>query len=426
MVRLAQGQDVMVLSEEEKSFLASEAPPATAMAMRILVATAKLMGAGSLVPITSAHIDGCVYFGDAGVLFAERLRDLGGQVRVPSSLNVGALDLLRPDLVRASPHAKAMSRRLMDAYVDLGCTQSWTCAPYQAGYRPGLGEQIAWAESNAIVFANSVLGARTNRYGDFLDICAAITGRAPYVDLHLDGPRLAKILIDLSGLSPALVREESFFPVLGAWLGETVGSTVAAIKGLPPDVSEDCLKALGASAASTGAVALFHVIGVTPEAGTEAEAFAGELPEATITPTPAMMRVARDKLSTTRSEQIDCVALGSPHFSWDECRQLATLAEGLTFQKPVYVCTRHDVFQRLEAEGARRPLEAAGVTFVIGTCVVVTPILKQTSGVLMTNSGKFAHYSPSTVGHDVVYGSLSDCVRSAVKGHVERDERLWS
>lgn len=416
----------MQLTPTEKSFLSTEAPDATAMAMRILVETAGLMGAKSLVPITSAHIDGCVYFGDAGVLFAERLRDLGGKVAVPSSLNVGALDLLHPNLVIADAHAKNMSKRLMDAYVGLGCTQSWTCAPYQAGYRPALGEQIAWAESNAIVFANSVLGARTNRYGDFLDICAAITGRAPYVGLHLEENRRSRILIDLAKLSPALLTEDSFFPVLGAWLGKTVGSTIAAIRGLPGDVTEDQLKALGAAAASTGSVALFHVIGVTPEAKTEAMAFAGEPPEMTISPTPSMMRAARDKLSTTPSEQIDCVALGSPHFSWNECQRLAALAEGKKFEKPVYVCTRHDVFQLLDVAGTRSTLEAAGIVFVVGTCVVVTPILRQSSGVLMTNSGKFAHYSPSTVNHEVIYGSLEDCLRSAETGKVERDEQLWS
>jgi len=406
--------------------LSSDAPAATAMAMRILVDMAGMMGADRLVPITSAHIDGCVYFGDAGVLFAEKLRDLGGRVAVPSSLNVAALDILHPDLVLADDHAKTMSRRLMNAYVDLGCTQSWTCAPYQAGYRPKLGEQIAWAESNAIVFANSVLGARTNRYGDFFDICAALTGRAPDVGLHRDENRIAKILIDLQALSPALLDDDSFYPVLGAWLGRTVGSTIAAITGLPKDVCEDRLKALGAAAASTGAVGLFHVIGVTPEAETKAQAFAGKPPEATITPAPTDMRRARDQLSTTTSKQIDCVALGSPHFSLDECRAFAALAEGKVFKTSVYLCTRHAVLQILEANGLRDQLEAAGVTFVIGTCVVVTPILKQASGVLMTNSGKFAHYGPSTVNHDVVYGSLSDCVASAVTGDVQRDERLWS
>ncbi len=416
----------MRLTDDEQAMLALDAPPATAMAMRILVETARLMGADSLVPITSAHIDGCVYFGDAGVLFAEKLRDLGGKVAVPASLNVGALDLLHPELVVADAHAKAMSKRLMDSYVDLGCTPSWTCAPYQAGYRPKRGEQIAWAESNAIVFANSVLGARTNRYGDFLDICAALTARAPYVGLHLDDHRRARLMIDLGDLAPALLDDDSFYPVLGAWLGKTAGATIAAIKGLPGDVSEDRLKALGAAAASTGAVALFHVIGVTPEAMTEADAFGGVPPEAVITPTAAMMRAMRDQLSTTTSTRIDCVALGSPHFSLEECRTLARLARGRSFKKPVYVCTRHDVFQILDAMGLKQDLEAAGVIFVIGTCVVVTPILRQSSGVLMTNSGKFAHYAPATVNHEVVYGSLEDCLRSAETGVLERDERRWS
>ena len=415
----------MHLTADEKALLAEDAPPATAMAMRIMIDMAKMMGADRLVPITSAHIDGCVYFGDAGVLFAEKLRDLGGRVAVPSSLNVGALDILHPELVQADAYAKSMSRRLMDAYIGLGCIQSWTCAPYQAGYRPKPGEQIAWAESNAIVFANSVLGARTNRYGDFFDICAALTARVPYVGLHRDDERIAEILVDLSKLAPALLDEDSFYPVLGAWLGKTIGSTIAAIKGLPLDVSEDRLKALGAASASTGAVALFHVIGVTPEARTQEEAFAGNAPKAVITPSPADMRAARDALSTTESDIINCVALGSPHFSLDECRRFAALADGLTFKKPIYICTRHAVVQILEASGVRRKLEEAGVIFVVGTCVVVTPILKQASGVLMTNSGKFAHYGPSTVNHEVVFGSLRDCIRSAVTGRVERDEGLW-
>jgi predicted aconitase len=416
----------MRLTPDEQALLAPDAPPATAMAMRILANAAKAMGASSLTPIVSAHIDGCVYFGDGGVLFAEKLRDLGGRVAVPSSLNVGALDIQRPELVRHDAHARAMSRRLMQAYVDMGCEQSWTCAPYQAGYRPKLGEQIAWAESNAIVFANSVLGARTNRYGDFFDICAALTGRAPYVGLHLDENRRAEILIDLAGLSPALLEEPSFYPVLGAWLGETAGTTIAAIKGLPPDVSEDCLKALGAAAASTGAVALFHAIGITPEASSQAAAFGDRPPKSTIAPTAAMMRAARDKLSTTRSKRIDCVALGSPHFSYDECRALADLAKGKRFRIPVYVCTRQGVLQLLEAAGLRRSLEEAGAVFVIGTCVVVTPIVETDSGVMMTNSGKFAHYGPSTIKHEVVFGSLADCVASAETGEVRRDERLWS
>ncbi|MGF1611457.1 MAG: aconitase X [Kiloniellales bacterium] len=417
------------MTAEEQSLLAPDAPPAGALAMRILVETARQLGASELVPITSAHIDGCLYHGESGMLFAERLRDLGGRVQVPASLNVGALDLLHPEIVRAEPAVQALARRQMQAYLALGCQPTWTCAPYQAGHRPKCGEQIAWAESNAVVFANSVLGARTERYGDFLDICAAIAGRAPYVGLHRPENRRARLLIDIEGLSQALRREPAFYPVLGSWLGETAGSTVAAIRGVPRDVPEDSLKALGAAAASTGAVGLFHVIGVTPEAATEAEAFGGVPPEETIAVTAAMARAARDKLSTTVSETIDCVALGSPHFSLAECRAFARLPAGKRFKVPVYLCTRRDLLTALEAGGERAALEEAGVTFVVDTCVVVTPILRRAGadgGIMMTNSGKFAHYGPANTGYQVVYGSLADCARSAASGRVERDESLWA
>ena len=415
----------MHLTDDEKYMLSDDAPPAVSMAMRVLVGTAELMGAERLVEVTCAHIDGCLYYADAGVKFAEKLVELGGRVAVPSSLNVGPLDLQHPDLVLYNPEQRSMATRLMNAYVALGCTPSWTCAPYQAGYRPALGEQIAWAESNAIVFANSILGARTNRYGDYFDICAGLTGRAPYTGLHIKENRYATVLIDVTGLPDALLREETFYPVLGSWMGRQVGANIAAIDGIPRDVPEDWLKALAAASASTGQVGLFHVIGVTPEAGTREEAFNSKDPVTVITADVEQMRVARDKLSTTDSDNIDCVALGSPHFSLDECQALARLCDGRKLQKPLYVCTRHDVYHVLDQSGERAIIENAGGTFVLGTCVVVTPILKQASGTLMTNSGKFAHYGPSTVNHDVVYGSLEDCVRSAEAGKVVRNEALW-
>jgi hypothetical protein len=415
----------MIFTDEEKYMISADAPPAISMAMRIVSETAKLMGATELVEITNAHVDGCVYFADSSVHFAEKLRDLGGRVRVPSTLNVGGLDLVRPDIIRRDSDGRKMAGRLMKAYVDMGCKASWTCAPYQAGYRPGVGEQIAWAESNAIVFANSVLGARTNRYGDYFDICAAITGRAPYTGLHVTENRHATILIDLSGLPAALLDEETFYPVLGSWFGRTVGTDIAAIKGIPTNVTEDRLKALAAASASTGAVALFHVIGVTPEAKDEQDAFGHKPPEAIVVPSVQELRAARDRLSTAISDTIDCVALGSPHFSIDECRQLAKLCQGKKFNVPVYVCTRHDVYEALGESGERDAIQSAGGEFVVGTCVVAAPILKRTSGVLMTNSGKFAHYSPATTGHEVIYGSMADCVRSAVSGNVERDEGVW-
>jgi predicted aconitase len=313
-----------------------------------------------------------------------------------------------------------MSLRMMRAYEMLGCRPTWTCAPYQAGHRPAVGTDVAWGESNAVAFCNSVLGARTNRYGDFLDVACALVGRAPDYGLHRPENRRATVVVDASGLSPALRDADVLFPVLGTWLGSEIGTEIAAIDGLAPRQSEDRLKALGAAAASAGAVGLFHVVGSTPEAPT-LEAATQRGAHRTIRLTAEMLRAARDRLSTAGDGTIDCVALGSPHFSEGEMEQLRRLAAGRRFKVPVYVCTRRDLVRASDLSD----LEAAGAVIVADTCVVVTPILPATGGVLMTNSGKFAHYGPANLGYDVVYGSLEDCVASAVAGRVIRDERVW-
>jgi predicted aconitase len=416
----------LALTEEERAWAAGEGvAPALAMATRIVAETARFLGAERLIPVASTHIDGCLYHGDSGTEFAEKLVAGDGRVRVPSTLNVGALDLLNPKRVRGGQHHFEMALRTMRAYQMLGCQPTWTCAPYQAGHRPGLGEHVAWAESNAVAFCNSVLGARTNRYGDFLDICAAISGRAPYTGLHLTENRRASIVLDTAAISPALKDTDAFYPVLGAILGREAGSAVAVVDGLPKGVSEDRLKALGASAASTGAVGLFHVAGTTPEAPTLEAALAGQAPARIVNVTPEMARSSRDSLSTVAAERIDAVAVGSPHFSEGEVAELERLLAGRRFAVPFYVCTRRDVVEMLKRERRLKPLEAAGVAIVADTCVVVTPILPEGGGVLMTNSGKFAHYTPGNTGWEVVYGSLGDCVASALTGRVARDERLW-
>ncbi len=412
------------LTDEERAIAAGS--DAAAMSMRILAEMGAMLGANRLIPVTSSHIDGGLYHGDSGVHFAERLVAEGARVAIPSTMNVGGLDLITPATVKADPHRHEMALRLMKAYEAMGCWPTWTCSPYQAGHRPKFGEQVAWGESNAVAFCNSVLGARTNRYGDFLDICCAIVARAPDYGLHRAEKRRATILVDTSGLSPALKASDVFYPVLGAWYGAEIGNAIGVIDGLPPFATEDQLKALGAAAASSGAVGLFHVGGVTPEAPTAAAALGNQPPDKTVTLDAAMLRAARDRLSTVRGERIDAVALGSPHFSLEEFEALETLIDGRHVRLPFFVCTGRHVVAELERRRRLKPLEQAGVTVVADTCVVVAPILPSRSGVLMTNSGKFAHYTPANTGYEVVYGSLADCVKSAIEGRVSRDEALWS
>ena len=206
------------LSEPERHLLSGASGEAAAMAMRVVTSAAELLGASSLVEISSAHIDGCLHHGDGGVEFAETLVKGGGEVAVPTTLNVGALDLLHPDVVQADAHKTDMARRQMEAYVAMGAQPTFTCAPYQVGHEPGVGEQVAWGESNAIAFVNSVLGARTERYGDFLDACCALTGRAPLYGLHLAENRRATVVVDATDVPSELKGRDVFFPVLGTWL----------------------------------------------------------------------------------------------------------------------------------------------------------------------------------------------------------------
>jgi hypothetical protein len=325
------------LSARDRAMLDGELGEAARLAMRIVTDLAVVMEADRLIDVASAHVDGCLYHGPAGLEFAERLVAGGAAVSVPTTLNTGSLDLLHPDLVRETPERASAARRQMDLYVAMGCRATWTCAPYQLPGRPSLGQQIAWAESNAIVFANSVLGARTNRYGDFIDICAAITGRVPDAGLHREENRRAELVFRLSGISDRLLEEDVLYPVLGQVVGREAGNAVVAIEGLPPDTTEDRLKALGAAAASSGSVAMFHAVGITPEAPTLEAALGGHRASRTVEITPERLRAARDELSTTSREDLAAVSLGTPHFSLAEFEALMPLLDGIRVNRPVHL-----------------------------------------------------------------------------------------
>ncbi|HEV7253260.1 MAG TPA: aconitase X catalytic domain-containing protein [Mesorhizobium sp.] len=408
----------VALSAEEQATAAGARGPGAGVAMRIVIESARLLAAPRLIPIASAHIDGALYHGDSGTLFAEKLVEGGAQAAVRATLNVGALDLLGCSRVRLSEPRRGMARRMMDAYQKLGCEPSWTCAPYQAGHRPAFGTDVAWGESNAVVFCNSVLGARTNRYGDFLDIACAIAGRAPDFGLHRPENRRAKLVFNVSELPPGFLASEIAWPVLGSLLGREAGAAVAVVAGVAAPPDEDRLKAFGAAAASTGAVGLFHIAGVTPEAPGLEAALGGEEPEAVIAVTPEMAGDAQARLSTTeKPDRIDAVAIGSPHLSLAEFGRLERLLAGRKLKTPIHACTGRHVVAELDKQKRRRALEGLGVVVVADTCVVVTPILgEMPDGVLMTNSGKFAQYAPGNTGYAVLYGSLEQCVESAVAG----------
>jgi predicted aconitase len=413
----------VALEDRDRSLLEGEAGEGAALAMRLVVRLAEAADAPRLRDVTRAHVDSCLYHGRAGLDFAERLVAGGARVTIPTTLNVSSLDLLHSDRVRLDEGTAGEARRLMDAYEALGCRPTWTCAPYQLPDRPELGEHVAWAESNAIVFANSVLGARTNRYGDFVDACAAITGRVPDTGLHTDAGRLATVVVRLEGIGDRLLDADVLFPVLGHALGRLAGNEVVAIEGLPAGTSEDRLKALGAAAASSGAVALFHAVGSTPEAPT-LEAVAAPVARQVVV-RPGDLRAARDELApVNEGSPIGAVSVGTPHASAAELRRLAELVADTPPSVPLYVNTGR---AQLEADDeVASDLVDAGITVVTDTCTYVTPILPELDAPVMTDSGKWAWYAPSNLGVEVALGGLEECVRSAAAGRVVRDEDLWT
>lgn len=397
--------------------------------MRLVVRAAEVTGATELIDVTGAHVDSCLYHGEATLDFVQRLVDGRARVRVPTTLNVGALDLLHPELYRGDRRTAERGRLLMDRYRALGARPTFTCAPYQlADSRPALGEQVAWGESNAIAFCNSVLGARTNRYGDFIDVAAAITGRVPDAGFHRTEARRATLVLRLADDVPAAIRDaDSLFPLLGIVLGRRAGSAVAVIDGLPPRQSEDRLKALGAAAASSGSVAMFHVVGSTPEAPTLDAALQHHRPSAVELIRLGDLRAVRDELTTAAVEKLAAVSLGTPHASLAELERYVAMLGGRRVHPEVemLVSTGRDTLAAAARSGTSEALREAGVQLLVDTCSYIAPILRPAEGATMTDSAKWAYYAPGNVGARVVLGSTAECIRSAVAGRVVRDDALW-
>ena len=413
----------LALSPRDEAMLAGEDGPAAALAMRIVVGLAKSNGARRLIDISAAHVDGALYVGQATLDYAQHLAALGGQVKVRTTLNVSSLDLLHPDLYRGDEETKRNARATMQAYEDMGCLPTWTCAPYQLPHRPAFGDRIAWAESNAIVFANTVLGARTDRFADFVDIAAALTGRAPEAGMFLEENRRAAVVYDTSRISNRLKSTETFFAVLGLLIGGDVGREVPAVIGIDT-ATEDQLKVLGAAAATSGSVAMLHVVGVTPEAPTLAEATAGG-PTRTVTVTNEMLAAARDSLSgADPTGRLRTVNLGTPHYSAAQIETLTTMLAGRRVHGDLilYVNTGRDVLATVPNVSR---LEELGVVFVVDTCTYLTPIIETADGIAMSDSAKWAYYAPGNLDIQVMFGTTGECVESAVGGRVIRDTAAW-
>ncbi|MBD0678738.1 aconitase X [Pseudomonas sp. PSB11] len=403
------------LSEFDHALLDGTHGKAAQMAMQIVLRLAELQGAQRLIDVSQAHIDGCIYTGPASLRFAQQLVQWGAKVRIPTTLNSISVDQRRWRELGIDPLLGEPASALGDAYMAMGAQLSFTCAPYLLDSAPKAGDQIVWAESNAVVYANSVLGARTLKYPDYLDICIALTGRAPLIGCHLDVPRKARLRVELPELAEL---DDAFYPLLGYHIGALAGSRIPLIFGLEqrqPDL--DDLKAFGAAFATTSAAPLFHIAGVTPEALDPAQVLEPDTPLPVATIRLADLLVSWRELNSARDNRVDVVSLGNPHFSLSEFARLAQLCRDRVKHPDavlVITCGRAVLEQARDA-GYIDVIENFGATLVTDTCwcMLGEPVIPRAATTLMTNSGKYAHYAPGLVGRNVHFASLAECVDAA-------------
>ncbi len=417
----------MYLTDQEKKMRDGRLGEAAGMAMAILVDLCEAVGAPEMVEISHVHTDSGFYFGDAGLAFVEHLAALGGKVAVPTSMNNTSFDIERGRDYGVPEVLVQKIKRLEQAHLAMGASPSWTCAPYQNGILPEPGAMVAWSESNAIVFANSVLGARTNRTGDLVDICCALTGRAPKTGLYLDENRRAVVHIAVDEFSAEAFTDARFYPLLGYHIGRECGHRVVAVTGIPKTVTMDDLKGLGAAAASSGATALFHVVGVTPEAPSLAACLSREVPVDVLSFTPEALRQAEALLWTAEGDRLDWVGFGCPHFSFREFTRLAQCIEGRKVHENVActVFTSRKILRRAESAGLLEPLRAAGIEIYVDGCLLLYPQSLKPAGTMMSNSVKAANYIFSQSGYRAAYGSIRECFASAVAGKIVRRPPAW-
>jgi predicted aconitase len=400
---------MLQLCAEEQAMLSGEFGPGVRKAIEIVVALGQIYGARRLSPVGSVQVAGVSYrnLGEAGLEFLREWADQGARARVPTTLNPAGIDLHAWRELGFSEQFADRQMAVIEAYRRLGARATCTCTPYLIGNRPQVGEHVAWAESSAVSYANSALGARTNREGGPGALAAAITGRTAAYGFHLDENRRAALRVSVR----CPVRALSDFGALGYVVGKAARNRVPYFEGLEESCSAAALKTLGAAMAASGAVALYHVAGVTPEAG-RADVLDADHEKLVVDD----LRPAYAALDESRERKIDLVWFGCPHASLEEMAEAARLLAGRRVRAALWITTARETREQAEAEGLVDAVEASGGRVAADMCVVVAPMQELGFRTLATPSAKGAAYVPSHAGLQVRYGSVERCVEAAVTG----------
>jgi hypothetical protein len=400
----------MNLTVEEQDMLAGKHGEGIRKAMEILVALGEIYGARDMVPITSSQVSGVSYknLGDAGLEFLQDWAAKGARVIVPTTLNPAGVDIECWKALGISEGFAKKQKELIDAYVAMGIAPTCTCAPYMAGNAPKYGDHIAWSESSAVCFENSVMGARTNREGGPSALAAAIAGCTPRYGLHLDANRKASLVVEVE----CELKDHADYGALGYVIGKKAGTKVPYFYFKKnKNIRSDHLRTLGATMAAAGSVALYHVDGVTPEAKKQNMilSYAERM-------TVKDIMEGYDALNSD-SQDIDFVAIGCPHASLDELKEIAALLKGKKVKATVWVTTARKI--REKAGPLVEEIEKSGAHVVSDTCMIVAPIEELGFKTMATNAGKAACYAPSHCRLSTRYGPLKKCIDAAVSGRWE-------
>jgi hypothetical protein len=409
------------LTGEEKRILDGACGEPQRLALRVLVKLGEACGAERMVEIASAHLVAASYqiAGEAGIEIYSQLVAQGAKVKVRTTSDPGSIDFARWREFKTPEQYAARQIKIAELLDAMGVIPTWTCTPYTTFNVPRFGEHLGWSESSAVVFANSVIGARTNRLAAYVDLCGALVGRVPYFGLHCDEGRRGQVLFEVA---PDLAADfaDHYFPPLGYLVGQVVGDKVPVIVGLR-GASSDQLKAFGAASAASGSVALYHMVGITPEARSLEEALGGGKPLQKIPVGKAEIERTMEQMGALTDEPVDVVGIGCPHASIDQMRRYAALLEGKRVHGGVqlWICANVVVEEMARKMGYLDILERAGAKLMVGTCHNDCPLDAWGFKRLVTDSGKFAYYTPTTVGTQCIFASTEACIHAAIAGKVE-------
>ena len=413
--------DTLTLNSKDQSILDGNHGAAQQIAMETICKMAAIQNAKELIDVTKGHIDGCILAHDANLIFAEKMHQLGACISIPTTINAISVNRNNWQSQGIESDFGNKASRLADAYVKMGAHPTYTCAPYLLEDIPKENEVIAWSESNAVIYANSILGAKTQKHPDYFDLFVAMTGRAPKAGVYLSEERMPKYEISIDLPSKF---DDSIWPMIGWLIGKFSPNTIPLVTSLEKtSLTAADLKALCAAFGTTSAAPMLHINGHTPG---DKLANIQQMDK---------FKITREHLATlwkdfnTADLKVDLVAIGSPHASLSECRNFVKFfsEKSCSLNVKTIITIGRDVLSQVREEGILEELKRAGIQVIsdICWCSITEPIFPHNTSVILTNSGKYAHYAHGLTGMKTRFGRLEDCAKTAQSGFARSDLPEW-